>query len=189
MKLELIILGLLTINPCTGYDIKKYLDSEGRFAMSSRPLSQIYNTLKRMVKKEWIEYELKSRKAKPDLKIYSLKPNGREYFIEYLKSPVELVFRYRESDIPTRILFSYLIEPEVMIKNLEAELNYRRDQIAQFRNRDRTVHSSLLLPDQVEMINEIFDKMHFLGAKGIDDYVVLLEDLIDYFEHRKNMEM
>ena len=39
MKLEYMILGILTINPMTGYDMKKYLDTEGRFGRSRAPLS------------------------------------------------------------------------------------------------------------------------------------------------------
>ena len=45
MKLEYMILGILKINPRTGYDMKKYLDTEGRFGRARAPLSQIYTTL------------------------------------------------------------------------------------------------------------------------------------------------
>ena len=70
MKLEYYTLGLLEIKPLTGYDIKKFLDTEGRFGRKRAPLSQIYNTLKRMLEQEWVEFEEVKREGKPDVKIY-----------------------------------------------------------------------------------------------------------------------
>ena len=99
MKLEFYILGLLKINPSTGYDIKKILDTEGRFGRKRAPLSQIYNTLKRMVENGWVRFEEEQREGKPDIKIYHNTPEGEQAFMEYLCSPIEPPFRFRESDI------------------------------------------------------------------------------------------
>jgi DNA-binding PadR family transcriptional regulator len=188
VKLEYIILGLLTANPCTGYDIKKFLDTEARFGQSSRPLSQIYNTLKRMVANDWVEFEVIPRDRKPDLKVYHLTDQGRKYFIKFLHKPMKLSFRYRESELPIRVIYSYLVEPDVILDHLKRELNFRKEQIATFRNRDRTIKSSLLEPWQVELANEVFEILHLTGAKGIDDYVAMLETLIVYFENRQKMK-
>jgi PadR family transcriptional regulator AphA len=189
MKLELIILGLLTINPSTGYDVKKFMDTEGRFSQASRPLSQIYTTLKRMVDKDWVKFEIIPRDGKPDLKMYHLTKKGRDYFVNYLHKPINLSFRYRESEISYRVFFSYLVDPEVILEQLNNELDFRRDQIETFRNRDRTISSDLLESWQVKLTNELFEIMHQYGAKGIDDYVVMLENLIVYFEQRKSMKI
>ncbi len=188
MKLEHIILGLLTTNPCTGYDIKKYLDTEARFGQSSRPLSQIYNTLKRMAENGWVEFEVIPRERKPDLKVYHLTELGRKYFIKFLHKPMKLSLRYRESELPIRVIYSYLVEPEVILDHLNRELNYRKEQISAFRNRDRAIKSSLLETWQVDLTNEVLDILHATGAQGIDDYVVMLETLIDYFENRQKMK-
>ncbi len=182
MKLELIILGLLTVNPCTGYDIKKYLDTEGRFGAKTRPLSQIYTTLKHMAEAEYVDFEIQPREGKPDLKVYSITAIGRKKFMDYLHSPLKLVFRYRESDLYLRLMYAYLVEPEVIIRQLKRELAFRLEQISSFRNRNRTISSSLLTVEQVQLLNEVYEKMHEVGAKGIDDYVLFLQDLIAYFE-------
>ena len=70
------ILGLLTINPSTGYDIKKHLDTEGRFTRRRAPLSQIYNTLKRMHENNLVTFVEEKREGKPNLKIYSITPEA-----------------------------------------------------------------------------------------------------------------
>lgn len=188
MKLEHLILGQLIQNPCTGYDIKKYLDTEGRFGMATRPLSQIYNTLKRMVKKKWVKFDVQAREKAPDRKIYTLTPEGHEYFLEYLESPVEYTFRYFESEIPWRIFFSFLIKPEIIHQQLETELELRKDHIRKYRNRDRVIHSMLLKPGELEELNAIYEKLHLYGTEGLDVYVAFLETWIKFFEQKIVME-
>ena len=185
MKLEYFILGWLEINPCTGYDIKKILDTEGRFDRKRAPLSQIYNTLKRMTENGWVYFEEEQRDGKPDIKIYHNTAEGEKVFLEFLCTPVEPPFRFRESDILYRVMFAFLVEPNVIIEHLQTELDYRRVQIAKFRPRDRTLHFENLSSEQLAYAQEIFDMLHGFGARSIDDFVSSLEEMIVYFEGRK----
>ena len=185
MKLEYYILGLLKINPCTGYDIKKFLDTEGRFGRKRAPLSQIYNTLKRMTENGWVRFEEEQREGKPDIKIYHNTAKGEEVFLEFLCKPVEPPFRFRESDIMYRVMFAFLVEPDLIIEQLQTELNFRRAQIAKFRHRDRSLQSENLSGDQLTYAQDIFDMLHSFGARAIDDFVLSLEEMIEFFEERK----
>ena len=166
MKLEYMILGILTINPMTGYDMKKYLDTEGRFGRSRAPLSQIYNTLKRMLESGWVCFDEVQREGKPDVKIYQNTEAGEAAFMDYLHSPVEPSFRYWESDIRYRVLFSFMLEPEVVLEQVRVELAYRREQIATHRGRDRSIRSENLSPEQVAYAQEIYDMLHGFGARA-----------------------
>lgn len=188
MKLDYFILGLLRMEPRTGYEIKKFLDAEGRFARARAPLSQIYTTLKRMLENGWVEYEEVQREGKPDLKIYHNSEAGNAALLEYLNSPLEPSFRYMESDIRNRIIFAYLVEPETIIEQLHTELEYRKEQIAAFRNRDRTVQTTTLSDCERAYAQELMDKLHSYGAKSIDDYVLWLEEMIDYFSEKEQVE-
>lgn len=185
MKLEYIILGWLEINPSTGYDLKKILDTEGRFSRKRAPLSQIYTTLKRMAETGWVEYIEDPREGKPDAKVYHNTKAGTQALIDYLNSPIDLCFRYYESDILYRMAFSFLVEPEVIIRQIQAELDYRKEQIAKFRHRDRTLVSSNLSPESLAYVQKIFDKLHHLGAANIDTYVQNLEENIEFFNANK----
>jgi DNA-binding PadR family transcriptional regulator len=187
MKLEYFILGLLTLNPSTGYDIKKSLDTDWRFARKRAPLSQIYTTLKRMVEQGWVYFEEDARDGKPNAKVYHNTEEGEKVFIEYLHSPIEPPFRFRESDIMYRMMFASLIGPEVILKHLHTEMDFRKRQIAEFRPRDRTMHSPGLSPDQLKLTQEIAEKLHQIGARSMDDFVSSLEEMIDFFEsHQAN---
>ncbi|WP_420630312.1 PadR family transcriptional regulator [Candidatus Leptofilum sp.] len=186
MKLEYLILGLLKMNPRTGYDIKKYLDTEGRFGRARAPLSQIYTTLKRMTHNSWVIFEEEVREGKPDAKIYHNTDIGEKVLIDYLHSPVEPSFRIWEGDILYRVIFAFLVEPEVILEKLRTELAFRQDQIAKFRNRDRTTDASALSKEQTAYAQEIYEMIHSNGAKSIDAYVLMLEEMIVFFEDRKN---
>jgi len=185
MKLEYFILGWLKINPSTGYDIKKLLDTQGRFGRKRAPLSQIYNTLKRMTENGWVYFEEEQRESKPDIKIYRNTAKGEQVFLDFLCAPVNPPFRFRESDILYRVMFAFLVEPDVIIEQLQIELNYRREQIAKFRSRDRKIYSETLSTAQKTYAQEIFNMLHGFGARSIDDFVLSLEEMIAFFEEKK----
>lgn len=185
MKLEYLVLGILKINPMTGYDIKKYLDTEGRFGRKRAPLSQIYTTLKRMVENEWVYFEEEHREGKPDIKIYHNTEAGEKVFMDYLCSPVDPPFRFRESDILYRMMFAFLVKPDVIIDQIQTELDFRKEQIAKFRHRDRKIHTETLSDEQLAYAQEIYEKLHGFGARAIDDFVLSLEEMIVFFEEQK----
>ena len=186
MKLEFYILGSLTISPKTGYEIKKLLDTEGRFGRASAPLSQIYTTLKRMKANDWVYFKEISRDSKPNLKVYYLTETGTQVFLDYLSTPGEPPFRFRESDLTYRMMFSFLLEPDVIIKQIEGELAYRKKQIATFRNRDRTLKSKKLTPAQRAYAQDIYDLLHTFGTRAIDEYVESLAEALEFFKQRKH---
>lgn len=188
MKLEYFILGITNINPMTGYDIKIYLDTEGRFGRARAPLSQIYTTLKRMVNLGWLRYVEEKRESKPDIKIYHNTKLGKEVLSEYLHSPITLPFRYKESEIIDRIRFSFLVQPEVIIEQIQTELNYRKEQIAQFRHRDRTISSTILSNEDLAYTQEVYENIHNFGTRAIDDYVLSLEEMIKFFNLKREQK-
>lgn len=185
MKLEHLILGLLTINPATGYDIKKFLDTEGRFVRKRAPLSQIYTTLKRMTEQGWVTFEEEERDDKPDIKLYRNTELGEKILIDYLHSPTQPPFRFAESDIMFRMNLAFLVEPEVIIQQIQIELDFRRAQIARFRNRDRTLHSKSLPREDLAYAQEIADRLHGYGARTSDFFVQTLEEMLEFFETQK----
>ena len=54
-RLDVIVLGLLTARPRTGYDVRKWLDTYGRVMGYTAPPSQIYRQLARMEERGWAE--------------------------------------------------------------------------------------------------------------------------------------
>lgn len=185
MKLEHYILALLTITPRTGYDIKKHLDTEGRFERRRAPLSQIYNTLKRMHEHKLVTFVEEKRDGKPDLKIYSLTTEGRQFLIDYLHSPLEKPFRYNESTILFRVRYAFLVDTRVIIEQIRKELEFRHKQISKFRHRDRTIETIYLSADNLALAQAINDELHVYGASSMDLYVANLQRILAFFETQK----
>lgn len=187
LKLEHYILGLLTMNPRTGYDVKKHLDTEGRFDRRKAPLSQIYTTLKRMTENNLVTFEEEKRNGKPDLKIYSITQEGRNELITFLRGPIKPTFRYNDSTLLFRIRYAFLVKPDVTIKQIQDEIDFRQGQKNKFRHRDRTIHSTTLSAAELAYAQTLNDKLHNYGAARIDVYVAHLQEILTFFKNQKEI--
>jgi DNA-binding PadR family transcriptional regulator len=183
LKLEHRILGLLCFKPHTGYDIKKYLDTEGRFMRGSVHFSQLYPTLKSLEKEGKVSFVEEQRENKQDVKIYTITPAGRQYFLDWLHSPLEHTFDHRDSELVPRLCFGGMLDKAEILRMLHSELNFRKSQIAKYRYRDRTIkgmEASKWLDVEREQFMQ--DLVHEHGANLMDTYVSWLEKAIEQVE-------
>lgn len=183
MKLEHYILGLLSLKSHTGYDIKKYLDTEGRFLRARIHFSQLYRTLKSMEQEGLVSSVEEARGGRPDAKVYHLTPAGYVAFTSWLRSPLELSFRHQESELGMRLAFGALLDNATILRMLHNELEFRREQIARFRNRDRTIQGveakKGVDPERVSYLQNL---THELGSGQMDFYVSWLQRTIERIE-------
>ncbi|MBD1382927.1 PadR family transcriptional regulator [Metabacillus arenae] len=83
------ILGILTIEPKSGYEIKKLIESSlGHFWYES--YGQIYPNLKKLLADELITMENEKQEGKPDKKIYAITKKGEETLKDWLLKPAHL---------------------------------------------------------------------------------------------------
>lgn len=76
MSLEHAILGFLSYEPLTGYDLKKFFDrSVAHFWAADQ--SQIYRTLTRMEQSGWVQVEIVPQAPRPPRKVYSITVAGQ----------------------------------------------------------------------------------------------------------------
>jgi len=76
MSLENGILGFLTMKPMSGYDIKKLFDMSASYFWPADQ-TQIYRTLKKLVKDELIEFVEQRKGETVDKKVYAITEKGR----------------------------------------------------------------------------------------------------------------
>jgi PadR family transcriptional regulator AphA len=86
MSLEYAILGFLSYKPFSGYDLKKAFDNSIRHFWYADQ-SQIYRTLARLTGQGWAEVEVVEQTERPDRKVYSITPAGREELRGWLAGP------------------------------------------------------------------------------------------------------
>jgi PadR family transcriptional regulator, regulatory protein AphA len=86
MSLEFAILGFLSYQPFTGYDLKKMFDTSVQHFWTADQ-SQIYRTLARLTDQGLTEVERVEQLDRPDRKLYSITPAGRDAFQQWLRGP------------------------------------------------------------------------------------------------------
>lgn len=81
-----VLLGLLTIQPMSGYDLGQTIrESVGHFWNES--YGQIYPNLKKLAAGGFVTSKTERQKGKPDRQIYSITQKGRERLAKWLAVP------------------------------------------------------------------------------------------------------
>lgn len=83
MSLAHTILGLLTYEPKTGYDLKSFFDNSINFFWPAS-LSQIYRDLAALEDKGYVSHHIEPQEGRPDKKVYSITEDGRQVFQKWL---------------------------------------------------------------------------------------------------------
>ncbi len=86
MSLDYAILGFLNYQPFSGYDLKKAFDNSIRHFWYADQ-SQIYRTLARLTEQGLAEVKVVEQTDRPDRKVYSITPAGREALRGWLAGP------------------------------------------------------------------------------------------------------
>jgi len=114
--LQYMILGLLTRQPMTGYDIKQTFDKE-KAEFWTAPFSQIYPELNKLQKNTLI-VQIDSKDLNSRKKIYQITENGRSYFESWLNLPItSAVTELSNDDFILRLHFIG-VEHNILLKQL-----------------------------------------------------------------------
>ncbi|MFF4556239.1 PadR family transcriptional regulator [Streptomyces sp. NPDC001422] len=176
MKFEHVLLGVLAMQPQSGYDLRRWLEREGRFLRSGVHQSQIYRLLARMTEKGWIDWESDPRDGAPDAKVYRLTPEGRAELLAWARSPYEPPSRFQDPDFLARFLFAGMLDADLPVRLIDVELAHRRAQVAQSRGRDRSLGLNDALPEiDPERTRLLGELLHLEGVRQIDAWIDWLE--------------
>ena len=109
------LLGLLSMGPMSGYDIRALIQrSIAHFWSES--YGQIYPSLKRLAVAGLVEKKTERQKGRPDRHVYSLTAAGRSRLKEWIKvSPAEEVHR---SELLLKLFFGAHVPPSVSMEHV-----------------------------------------------------------------------
>jgi PadR family transcriptional regulator AphA len=155
MKLEHILLGVLLEHPSTGYDLKKYMDTHGRFLRSNTQMSQVYRTLAAMENQAWVTHSVEARPGAQDAKTYRVTNEGATVFLDWLTGPYHPPTRFQDPDLGVRLMFAGFMSAEQLLRILDTEIDTRQDEIARFRFRDRRQQWAPTIPFDAELTESI----------------------------------
>lgn len=112
---DYVILGLLSEEPLTGYQIKRLIDIRFRFFWNES-YGQLYPSLKSLCGAGYIKESGEDAEKPRAQKAYRLTPQGFEALQKWLTLPVE-----KETvrlEILLKMYFSHLTDPDVMLGHL-----------------------------------------------------------------------
>ena len=89
MDIKSILLGFLTRQSLTGYELKKRFSISFSF-FSGASYGSIYPALKKMEREGLVTQQLEIQDGAPNRKVYSITAAGRKVFIEALTAPYPL---------------------------------------------------------------------------------------------------
>ncbi|MGK5529644.1 PadR family transcriptional regulator [Streptomyces sp. URMC 129] len=178
MKFEHVLLGFVAMRPCTGYDLKRWLNSEmGRMIRLRTQQSQIYRTLGRMSADGWIDHTVEHNEGRPDSKVYRVTAAGERELRARLAEPYVPSPDFGDPEFLIRYTFAIFLTPEEQIALVRAELDARRAQAERFRAREIREEPWLPGVDRARM-TRILDHVHDYKGRTLDTHVRWLEETL-----------
>jgi len=86
LSLKHALLGLLSYQPMTGYELKQFFDSSIEHFWNAE-LSQIYPTLKSLEDADFVSKTIEVQESRPNRKVYEITEAGREEFLRWMRTP------------------------------------------------------------------------------------------------------
>ncbi len=185
MKLEMPLLSLLASRRMSGYEIKKWLVTEGQFAGLDRHSSQIYRELNRLQTEGWIEFDVETGGFGPDAKVYRVTDTGMARLQRWVHSPYNPPRRFQEPEFVFRLQAAAMTAPARAVELVRQELDFRVLQVLANRGRDRSIPDRAARGDVlVDNLRLIDQRLHEHGMTAIDSWIDWLRRLLGEFDAR-----
>ena len=130
MSLRYAVLGLLTIRPCTGYDLKRYFTASVRHFWSADQAA-IYRALAELEADGLVGHERVEQQTRPDRKVYQVTTAGLEALDAWLVQPAPA--QVRREPLLLKLFFSSRVRGPDLEALLSTELAATEAELANFR--------------------------------------------------------
>jgi PadR family transcriptional regulator AphA len=127
MSLKHAILGFLSYQPSSGYDLKKAFDRSVQHFWPANQ-SQIYRTLAGLKEEGLVEQEVIEREERLDLKLYHITQAGREELHRWLSAPLHPT-GFREPFL-IQLYFGGNISDDELVDLLQGRIKRIEDKLA-----------------------------------------------------------
>ena len=166
MEVKTLCLGVLTLGDASGYEIKKAFEDSPVGDFTGASYGSIYPALTKLTEEGLVTCEAQSQEGRPDKKVYSITPAGKQNFIEAMStSPSEDKYR---SEFAFMMLFADLMSPEQVSRLIDLQiLRYRQKQSE----------------DRVRLIKPESKAAEFLEGYG----QAVFEAAIQYLENNRHL--
>ncbi len=177
-KTQFLILGLLSEQPLTGYEIKKIVDI--RFSnFWSESYGQIYPTLKKLESTGLITVNRLNTDTKKERKQYSITESGLNVLKEWLSKPVEKeIVRF---ELLLKLYFSNITQTEIIIDHVTDFYKFHKHQLDLFEQYKNEIEGVIDLHENHQEVLMVID----FGQKVSLAYTNWCEDTLKRLSIRK----
>ncbi len=139
-KTRYALLGVLTLRPCSGYDIKKFCDNHLNYIWSEN-YSHIYPVLRQMELEGLVTKITEHTEGRPVKNVYSISEKGKAELNDWLLLPIE-PYSFR-SELLLKIFFSGDIPLTNIIEKLEAKLDSDKQMLEYHEKIEQMLNTEL----------------------------------------------
>lgn len=119
MSLRFALLGLLAVQPASGYDLKRAINRSTYFIWNATG-PQIYNTLHKLREEGYITSKSLRQQGKPNKQIHTITDSGRAALKTFISEPIRA--SVTRDEVLLRIFFGNFATRKTMLRELEAYL-------------------------------------------------------------------
>jgi len=127
MSLRFALLGLLAVEPASGYDLKRAIDRSTYFIWNATG-PQIYNTLHKLRDEGCITSRSLAQEGKPDKQIHTITASGRARLEDFMSAPIRA--SVTRDEVLLRIFFGNFAGKKVVKRELSSYLQRIRHERA-----------------------------------------------------------
>jgi DNA-binding PadR family transcriptional regulator len=129
VKSKYAVLGMLSIAPMSGYDIKKQVETSiSNFWTES--YGQIYPVLKNLIAEKFVSKTVESEAGKPDRHVYSLTARGRKELRRWLLEG--FAPKIQRNEFLLKLFFGEEITPKANIAHVEQFRELQRELLRKY---------------------------------------------------------
>jgi DNA-binding PadR family transcriptional regulator len=137
-----ILLGMLSAQERSGYDLKLLLDKQVHHVYWSPAKSQIYGELRRLEQAGLATMTEVEQTNRPDKRLYRITPAGREALQQWLASP-EVEPDVFKSPLLLHLFFGHLMPRQVLIAQLEKRQQKLAAELEAYEKREQEVRDGM----------------------------------------------
>ncbi|MEW5796226.1 MAG: PadR family transcriptional regulator [Candidatus Zixiibacteriota bacterium] len=135
-KTEFAILGLLSLRPMSGYDIKTFIaQSIGFFWQES--YGQLYPTLRRLVASGLSTESSQTTGGRPERRVYKITKAGRAQLLAWLKTPTES--EPIRNELLLKLFFGMFTDRSTCAEHVRSLLEQQTERLREFNYVERTI--------------------------------------------------
>jgi DNA-binding PadR family transcriptional regulator len=174
-KTRYALLGVLSMGPASGYDIKTIMTKSTDHFWKEGDAS-IYPILSQLLKEKLVRLKLPNTKSNKPKKIYTITSAGKKILQEWLKKEPEPA--QVRSELMLKIFFGGNVESEITINHLQTFRNKIVKNLSQYRNSELLTKAKTASLDRLECNRYLALKAGIAhaeaGIKWIDEALGLL---------------